>query len=99
MKNIKSFQSFLETDPTDQSPFFESNINADDLDYHGKIINVKKEIEREQKKLTLYTKIDQLNDAMRTIYDVIKDLDEMDINTKPLGDVYYSLASCVKSLS
>ena len=99
MKNIKDVNSFLKTDCNDQSSFFEGNINADDVDYHGQIINVKKEIEREQKKLAIYTKIDQLNDMLKTLNDVIHDLNDIDVNTNGLQEIYYRLASNIKSLS
>lgn len=99
MKNIKNVHSFLKTDSTDQSSFFEGNINHDDIDYHGQVINVKKEIEREQKKLTIYTKIDQLNDVLKTLNDVIHDLNEIEVNTKGLQEIYYRLASNIKSLT
>ena len=99
MKNIKKLDSFLKTDFDDQSSFFEGQLNADDVDYHGQIMNVKKEIEREQKKLRIYTKIDQLNDVLKTLHEVINDLDEININTKGLQEVYYSLASNIKSLT
>jgi len=99
MKNIKEFDSFLKTDFNDQSSFFEGQLNADDVDYHGQIMNVKKEIEREQKKLRIYTKIDQLNDMLKTMHDVINDLNEIDVNTKGLQEIYYRLASNIKSLT
>lgn len=99
MKNIKQFDSFLKTDFNDQSSFFEGQLNADDVDYHGQIMNVKKEIEREQKKLRIYTKIDQLNDMLKTLHDVINDLNEIDVNTKGLQEIYYRLASNIKSLT
>jgi len=99
MRNIKKINEFLKTDPENQSSFFEGQLNADDVDFHGKIINVKRDIEREQKKLTIYSKIDQLNDVLKTLNDVIKDLDQIDVNTKGLQDVYYKLASGIKSIS
>lgn len=99
MKKIKNIKSFLKTGRKGQSSFFESQINYDDVDYHGKIMNVKQDIEREQKKLRVFTKIDQLNDMLRTLNDVIQDLDEIGVNTKGLQDIYYKLASSVKSLS
>ena len=99
MKHVQKIDSFLKADHNDQSSFFEGHINADDIDYHGQILNVKKEIEREQKKLTIFTKIDQLNDMLKTLNDVIKGLDEMEVNTNALQETYYRLASAVKSLS
>jgi hypothetical protein len=98
MKNLKNVGNFLKTD-FDQSSFFESQINADDVDYHGKIINVKKDIEREQKKLTIFTKIDQLNDVLKTINDVIHDLEDIGVNTKGLQEIYYKLSANIKSLT
>jgi CRISPR/Cas system-associated endoribonuclease Cas2 len=99
MKNIKNVNQFLKTDFNNQSSFFEGQLNADDVDFHGQIINVKRDIEREQKKLTIYSKIDQLNDVLKTLNDVIHDLDQIDINTDSLQDVYYKLASGIKSLT
>lgn len=99
MKNINKIDSYLKTDSRNQSSFFESQINADDVDYHGKVISIKKEIEREQKKLTIFTKIDQLNDMLKTLNDVIHDLDEIEVNTSGLQDIYYKMSSAVKSLT
>lgn len=99
MKKLKNIESFLETGRKDQSPFFENQVNYDDVDYHGKISSLKKDIEREQKKLQVFTKIDQLHEVLRTINDVIQDLDEVGINTKQLQKVYYNLASTIKSLT
>lgn len=99
MKNLKDVNSFLKTDSHDQSSFFEGNINYDDVDYHGQILNVKKEVEREQKKLTIFTKMDQLNDMLKTMNDVIHDLDQIGVNTKGLQEVYYRLAANIKSLT
>lgn len=98
MKNIDSINKFLKTDSSNQSSFFESQINADDIDYHGQIINIKKDIEREQKKLLIFTKVDQLNDMLKTLSIVIEDLNKMGIKTKGLEDIYYKLAASVKSL-
>jgi acyl carrier protein phosphodiesterase len=62
-------------------------------------MNVKKEVEREQKKLTIFTKMDQLNDVLKTMNDVIHDLDEIGVSTKGLQEVYYRLAANIKSLT
>ncbi len=99
MKKIKNIESFLKTGLEDQSSFFENQVNYDDVDYHGKITNIKKDIEREQKKLRIFTKIDQLNDILRTLNDIIQDLDEAGVNTKGIQKIYYSLAASIKSLT
>jgi hypothetical protein len=99
MKEIKNMESFLKTGRKDQSSFFEAQINYDDVDYHGKITSIKKDIEREQKKFRLFTKVDQLNDILRSLNDVIQDLDEINVNTKGLQDTYYKLATNIKSLT
>lgn len=98
MKNLHDIHTFLKTD-NDQSSFFESHLNADDVDYHGQILNIKKDIENEQGKLALMTKVDHLNNIMKSINDVINGLNELNINTKGLQDVYYKIAAIAKSLS
>ena len=99
MHNLEKITTFLKTDSSNQSSFFESQINADDVDYHGQIINVKKDIEREQKKMSIYTKVDQLNDVMKTLSIVIKDLDDLGIKTDGFQEAYYKLASSIKSIT
>jgi hypothetical protein len=98
MKNIDNIHEFLKTDSSNQSSFFESQINADDIDYHGKIASIKKDVEREQKKLVVLTKVDELNDMLKSLMNVIEDLNETGIKTHGLQDVYYKLASVIKSL-
>lgn len=99
MSKLKKIQEFLKTDASNQSSFFEGQINADDVDYHGKVINIKKEVEREQKKLIILTKVDQLNDMLRSMHGIIEDLNEINVDTKGLQDMYYRLASMTKSLT
>lgn len=99
MSRIITIEEFLKTDASNQSSFFEGQLNADDIDFHGKVINIKKEVEREQKKLTILTKIDQLNDMLRSMHGIIEDLNEIDVDTKALQDLYYRLASITKSLT
>lgn len=99
MKRIRTIEEFLKTDLSNQSSFFEGQMSADDVDFHGKVINIKKEVEREQKKLTILTKIDQLNDMLRSMHGIIEDLNEIEVDTKGLQDMYYKLASITKSLT
>lgn len=99
MSKIKRIDDFLKTDFSDQSSFFEGELSADDVDYHGRVINIKKEVEREQKKLIILTKVDQLNDMLRSMHGIIEDLNDVDVDTKGLQDLYYRLASMTKSLS
>jgi hypothetical protein len=98
MKNLNDINDFLKTDSSNQSSFFESQINADDVDYHGRIINIKKDIEREQKKLTILSKVDQLNDTLKSLLSVIEELDDINVKTQGLREVYYKLSSAIKSL-
>lgn len=87
MNNIKKLKAFLE-----------SSLNYDDVDYHGIIMKAKKVQDREQRKLELMTKLEQLDEIMRSVGLIIQDLDEMEINTDRLQKVYYELASIIKSI-
>lgn len=87
MNNIKKLKAFLE-----------SSLNYDDVDYHGIIMKAKKTQDREQRKLELLTKIEQLDEILRSIGLIIQDLDGMEINTERLQKLYYELASIIKSI-
>jgi hypothetical protein len=98
MKNLQSIDKFMKTDYNDQSSFFENNLSYDDIDYHGRIAGIRKDVEREQKKFVILSKIDQMNDLLQTLKIVIADLDSVGVNTKSMQDVYYRLSSVLKSL-
>lgn len=99
MKNIQPITNFTKTDSADQSSFFESDLSHDDIDYHGRIAGMKQDVEREQKKFIILSKVDQLNDVLATIKIVVDDLHSVGVNTKSLQDIYYKLSSALKSLT
>lgn len=99
MKNLQPIDNFTKTDSTDQSSFFESDLSHDDVDYHGRVAGMRQDVEREQKKFIILSKVDQLNDVLATMKIVIDDLHNVGVKTKSLQDIYYKLSSALKSLT
>jgi len=99
MKNLEKIENFMKTDLNNQSSFFEGNLNYDDIDYHGRVAGIRQDVEREQKKFIILSKIDQLNDLIKTLRIVIDDLHQVGVKTESLQDVYYKLSSSLKSLT